>query len=155
MIVFSSSITIRRPPEVIFDFLSNLHNQQQAEGSPVMSLEKLTPEPPGLGFKYREVVQMFPFYKGVFISEIIGFDPPRVLELAWTGPAMIGRDRYELTAVQSGTELRHTKQVSNPGLLRILEPFMRRPLFPRLEARLKEIKRDLEEARPLLDHKPS
>ena len=67
MIVFSSSITIFRPPEAVFQFLSNLHNLQQAGGSPVLSMERLTPEPPGPGFKYREVVQIFPFYKGVFI----------------------------------------------------------------------------------------
>lgn len=149
MIVFSSFITICRPPEAVFQFLSNLHNLQQAGGSPVLSMERLTPEPPGPGFKYREVVQMFPFYKGVFISEILVFEPPRVLELAWTGPAMTGRDKYELTTVQNGTELHHRKQVSSPGFLRIMEPFMRRPLFPRLEARLEEIKRSLEE-KPLL-----
>ncbi len=153
MIEFSSSITIRRPPEAIFHFLSNLHNLQQAGGSPVLSLEKLTPEPPGTGFKYREIVQMFPFYKGEFITEITVFEPPRVLELAWTGPAMIGRDRYELTAVQDGTELVHKKSVSSPRL-RIMEPFIRRPLFPRLQARLEEIKRGLEREPRLQDSKP-
>ncbi len=145
MIEFNSSITIRRPPEPIFDFLANIHSLQQAGGSPVLSLEKLTPEPPGPGFKYREVVQMFPFYKGEFVTEIAVFEPPRLLELVWTGPAMIGRDRYELTPAEDGTKLHHIKCVSNPGLLRIMEPMMRKQLFPRLQARLEEIKRELEE----------
>ncbi len=145
MIEFSSSIRIHRPPEVVFHFLSDLHDLQQAGGSPVLSMEKLTPVPPGPGFRYREVVQMFPFYKGEFITEITVFEPPRVLELAWTGSGMIGRDRYELTAVDDGTELVHKKWLSSPGILRIMEPFMRRPLFPRLQARLDEIKRGLEQ----------
>ncbi len=145
MIAFSSSIRIRRSPETVFHFLSNLHNLQQAGGSPVLSIEKLTPAPPGQGFRYREVVQMFPFYKGEFITEITVFEPPRVLELAWTGPGMIGRDRYELTPVDDGTDLAHHKWLSSPGVLRIMEPFMRKPLFPRLQARLEEIKRGLEE----------
>ncbi len=145
MIAFSSSVSVRRPPETVFYFLSNLHDLQQAGGSPVLSLERLTPAPPGPGFRYREVVQMFPFYKGEFITEITVFEPPRVLELAWTGPGMIGRDRYELTPVGDGTCLAHKKWLSCPGVFRIMEPFMRRRLFPRLQARLKEIKRGLEE----------
>lgn len=64
MIVFSSSIRIRRPPEAVFHFLSNLHNLQQAGGSPVLAMEALTAGRPGPGFKYREVVRMFPFYDG-------------------------------------------------------------------------------------------
>ena len=145
MIEFSSSIRINRPPEVVFHFLSNLHDRQQAGGSPVLSMEKLTPVPPGPGFRYREVVQMFPFYKGEFITEITVFEPPRVLELAWTGPRMIGRDRYELTPVDDGTVLVHKKWLSCPGVFRIMEPFMRRPFFTRLQARLEEIKRGLEQ----------
>lgn len=144
MIQFSSSITIRRPAEPIFKFLANIHTLQQADGSPVLAIEKLTPQSPGLGFKYREVVQMFPFYKGVFVTEIVVFEPPWLLELAWTGPAMVGQDKYELAPVPNGTELRYTKRVSNPGLLRVMEPMMRRQLFPRLQERLEEIKRRLE-----------
>jgi hypothetical protein len=115
-----------------------------------LSLERLTPIPPGPGFRYLEVVQMFPF-KGEFITEITVFEPPRVLEMAWTGPGMIGRDRYELTPVDDGTDLVHKKWLSSPGVLRIMEPLMRRPLFPRLQARLEEIKRGLEEESALQD----
>jgi len=146
MIEFNSSITIQRPPEPIFAFLANIHTLQQSGGSPVLSMEELTPGPPGPGFKYREVVQMFPFYKGEFLSEITSFEPPRFLELTWTGPAMIGTDRYRLTPVKGATQLHHTKCVSSPGLLRLMEPIMRMQLFPRLEARLGEIKRGLEAA---------
>ncbi len=88
---------------------------------------------------------MFPFCKGEYISEITVFEPPLILELAWTGPGMIGRDRYELTPVADGTDLAHQKWLSSPGVLRIMEPLMRKPLFPRLQARLEEIKRGLEE----------
>ena len=154
MIAFSSSIRIRRPPEAVFHFLSNLHTLQQAGGSPVLALEQITAGPPGPGFKYREVVRMLPFYTGEFVTEIAVFEPPGVLELAWTGPAMTGRDRYEITATHDGTELIHKKWVSSPGLLRIMEPFLQRPLFPRLQARLEEIKRGLE-TEPALRPSPS
>ncbi len=145
MIAFRSSINIRRRPEAVFHFLANVHLVQQAEDSPVLALEMTTPGPPGLGTRYREVVQMLPFFKGEMLSEITAFEPPRLLEMVWTGPAMTGRDRYELTEIQDGTQLVHQKWVSCPGLLRIMEPFMRKALFPRLEERLEAIKHGLEE----------
>jgi len=94
---------------------------------------------------------MLPFYNGEFLNEFTAFEPPRLLEVVWTGPGMAGRDRYELTEIQGGTKLVHQKWVSCPGLLRIMEPFMRRALFPRLEERLDAIKRGLEEGLNLAD----
>jgi uncharacterized protein YndB with AHSA1/START domain len=145
MIVFRSSANIRRSPEAVFHFLANVDRVQQAGGSPVLALDRTTSEPPGLGSRYREVVRMLPFYKGEFVSEITAFEPPRLLEMAWTGPAMAGRDRYELAETQDGTALLHQKWTSPRGLLRMMEPFMRRALLPRLEERLGAIKRALEE----------
>ena len=146
MIAWSSSIDIRRGPDAVFELLANIQNVQQADTSPVLALDLETAGPPHLGSKYREVVQMLPFFKGEFLSEITVFDPPRVLEMAWTGPGMAGTDRYELAEIEGGTKLHHAKYVSCPGLLRIMEPFMRRPLFSNLGRRLLAIKRGLEES---------
>jgi hypothetical protein len=145
MIMFRSSINVRRHPEAVFQFLANVDRGQQAGGSPVLALDRTTPEPPGLGSKYRQVVRMLPFYKGEFVSEITAFEPPRLLEMVWTGPAITGRDRYELVEIQDGTKLVHQKWTSGRGLLRVTEPCVRRALLPRLEERLGAIKRALEE----------
>jgi hypothetical protein len=145
MIVWRSSVNIRRGPEAVFDFLANLDRVQQAGGSPVLVLELTTSGPPGLGSEYREVVQMLPFYKGEIISKITAFEPPSLLEMVWTGPAMTGRDRYELVEIQDGTKLVHQKWTSGRSLLRVMEPFMRMALLPRLEERLGAIKCALEE----------
>jgi len=145
MITFSSSVYIARSPEEIFDVLANLQRVQQAEASPVLALEMTTSDAPRLGSRYREVVQILPFYTGEFLSEITAFEPPRLLELAYTGPGMTGGDRYDLTETRGGTHLNHKKWLSCTGLLRIVEPFMSKPLFSRLEARLAAIKRGLEE----------
>ena len=142
MIAFCSSVNIGRRPEDVFDFFANLDRAPQAENSPVLALEMTGP--PGLGTKYREVVRMLPFYNGEFLNEFTAFEPPRLLEVLWTGPGMAGRDRYELTEIQGGTKLVHQKWVSCPGLLRLMEPIMRRALFPRLELRLREIECGLE-----------
>jgi hypothetical protein len=145
MIAFRSSVNIRRSPEAVFHFLAYVDRVQQAKGSPVLALERTTPDSPGLGSKYREVVRMLAFYKGEFVSETTAFEPPCLLEMVWTGPAMTGRDRYELAETQDGTALLHQKWTSPRGLLRIMEPFMRRALLPRLEERLGAIQCALEE----------
>ncbi len=145
MIAFRGSIDIKKRPEAVFDLLANVHLVKQAEDSPVLALEMTTPGPVGLGTRYREVVQMLPFVKGEMLSEITAFGPPRVLEMEWTGPAMTGRDRYELAEIPDGTQLVHQKWTSGRGLLRLMEPFMRQALIPRLEERLVAIKRGLEE----------
>ena len=145
MIAFRSSVNIKRRPVAVFDFLANLDRVQQAEDSPVVGIEYTTSGAPRLGSRYREVVRMLPFYKGEFITEITVFEPPLVLELTWTGPAMNGRDKYELAEIEDGTKLVHQKWTSARGVLRIMEPLMRRALLPRLTERLDGIKRLLEE----------
>ena len=145
MIVWSSTVDIRKAPEEVFEYLANIQDVQQPEGSPVLALDLTTPGPPRLGSKYREVVQMLPFFKGEIFSEITAFEPSRVLELAWTGPGMKGTDRYELASSQGGTRLKHNKTTSCVGVLRLMEPFMRGPLISRLEERLVGIKQELEE----------
>jgi hypothetical protein len=145
VIAFRSSVDIARRPEEVFYIFANVHGVNQAEDSPVLALEMTTSGPPGLGSKHYEVARMLPFYKGGFISEVTAFEPPWILEMVWTGHAMTGRDRYELTEIRAGTRLVHQKWTCCRGLHRIMEPLMRRALLLRLELRLDEIKRGLEQ----------
>lgn len=144
MIAWSSSIDILRPPDVVFHYLANIQDVKQEVGSPVLALDLITPGPPGLGSRYREVVQMLPFFKGEILSEITAFETPRVLEMAWTAPGMKGSDKYELAAAHGGTTLKHTKNTVCLGALRLMEPLMRAALVPRLEDRLVGVKREIE-----------
>jgi len=142
MIVWSSSIDICRPPEAVFEFLNNIQVVQQSDNSPVLALDLITKSP--LAWALGTRIQMMPFIKGEIISEITAFDPPRELEMVWTGPGMTQSDIYELATIQDSTTLNHKKCVSFPGVLRVMEPFMRIPLIPRLEERLVDIKHHLE-----------
>lgn len=144
MITWSPSIDIRQPAEAVFDYLANIQDVKQAEGSPVLALDLTTPGPPRLGSQYREVVQMLPFFKGEIFSEITVFEPPRVMEMAWTAPGMKGTDKYELAAAHGGTTLKHTKNTICLGALRLIEPLVRRALVPKLNERLVAIKREIE-----------
>lgn len=147
MITWSSTIDIQQPPETVFQLLANLQEVPQSAGSPVLALDLITEGQPRLGSTYREVVRMLPGITGEMISIITAFDPPWVLEMDWRGPAMGGVDRYELREIQAGTTLSHQKTLSCPGVLRLIEPVLQIPLFPRLEARLVALKRLLEAQR--------
>jgi hypothetical protein len=144
MIAWSLSVGILRAPEVVFHYLANIQDVKQEEGSPVLALDLITPGPPRLGSRYREVVQMLPFFKGEIFSEITAFKPPQVLEMSWTAPGMKGTDKYELAATHDGTSLKHTKNTLCSGALRLIEPVMRGALVPKLEERLLGIKKEIE-----------
>ncbi len=144
MIHWSSSIKIHKPPEMVFEFLANIQDVPQAGDSPVIALDLITDGLPRLGSKYREGVQVMPFFKGEILSEITAFDLNQLLELTWTGPGMQGIDQYELMEVPGGTSLNHEKWTYGDGVLRVVEPLMRLALILRLEQRLVAIKHLLE-----------
>jgi hypothetical protein len=66
---FDLSITIHRSREDVFGFLRDKDKYPQEPGSPVLVLEQTTPGPAGVGTRYREVVQMFPFVRGEMVSD--------------------------------------------------------------------------------------
>jgi len=76
MIAWYSSVHIMCPPEAVFDYLANIQDMKKEKGSPVLALDLMTPDPPRIGSRYREVVQMLPFFNGEIFSEITVFEPP-------------------------------------------------------------------------------
>ena len=68
-------IEINKPPSDTFNFLCDKDQFKQPSNSPVLLLEKTTTGPIGVGTRYREVVQMMPFVKRDFLSEVTRFEP--------------------------------------------------------------------------------
>jgi hypothetical protein len=143
-VYFELSIVIKRPPEDIFAFLRDKDKHQQKNGSPVLVLEKTTEGLPSVGTCYREVVQMMPLIKGEIISKITRFDPPNFLEEEFAGAGMNGHLAYQFLADINGTKLIQKQHVNFIGPLKLLHPIIRIILFRRLNARLREIKTELE-----------
>ena len=141
---FELSITINRSPSDVFAFLRDKDEYPQEDGSPVLILEKITPGPPGVGARYREVVQMLPFIRGEIFSEITRFEPGEFLEEDFHGAGMVGHLAYQFLAEGGGTRLIQRETVSWRGLLKVLEPVIRPALSRRLRERLEDIKMDLE-----------
>ena len=110
-----------------------------------MVLEKTTSGPTGVGTRYREVVQMLPFFRGEILSEITHFEPDQRLEESFSGAGMRGHLAYRFVPEEDGTRLIQRETLHCVGLLRLIEPFIRRMLEPKLTERLESIKIEMEE----------
>ena len=143
---FELSIAIRRPPSVVFAFLRDTDTYQQAKGSPVLVLEKVTPGLPGVGTRYREVVQMLPFVRGEIHSVITRFEPDEYLEEDFEGAGFKGHLAYQFSPENDGTRLIQRETMFARGLLKIFEPLIARSFSRHLQERLEAIKAILESA---------
>jgi len=143
-VYFELSITIDRNPREVFAFLRDKDKFPQKPGSPVLVLEQTTPGSPGVGTRYREVVQMLPFYRGELLSEITCFDPGERLEEDFEGAGMRGHLAYRFMDEEGRTLLIQQETVELMGILRVLEPFIKRALSRQLWMRLEGIKDVLE-----------
>lgn len=141
---FELSISINRPPADVFAFLRDKDRYPQEEGSPVLVLEQTTPGPACAGTRYREVVQMLPFYRGEILSEITRFEPNEHLEEDFRGAGMQGHLAYQFLPEKDGTKLIQSQSLHYYGLLRLCEPLIRVLLDRHLRGRLESIKAVLE-----------
>lgn len=142
---FERNITIHCKPEEAFIFLRDKDQYHQEPGSPVLTLEKTNSGPVGVGTRYREVVQMFPFVKGEILSTIQRYEPPRFLEESFEGTGMQGYLAYEFIPVEEGTLLIQRETIQFYGVFGLLSPLMERMLLKAVESRLEGIKSILEE----------
>jgi len=141
---FELSIKIQRSPSDVFTFLRDKDKYPHKKDSPVLSLEKTTPNPPGIGTHYREVVQMLPFFRGEILSEITRFEESKFLEEDFEGAGMEGHLAYQFLPEGNGTKLIQRETIHCRGLLRIFEPIVKLTLLRRLRERLEDIKEVLE-----------
>ena len=133
-------IEISKPPADIFNFLCNKDTFKQTSDSPVLSLEKTTTGPPGVGTRYREVVQMMPFMKGVILSEVSRFEPFSVLEEQWSGASMKGILTYFFNPIPSGTEVVQHVNIKALGILRPFDTMLSKTYANAAQFRLECLK---------------
>lgn len=138
------SILVDKPPADVFYFLANKDSYKQQKGSPVLLLEKTTPEPIGVGTCYREVVQMAPFIKAEILSEITRFEPGAVLEEKWAGGGMKGILTYFFHPAGHGTDLEQQVSIETHGLLKPFDAIISKMYARAAQYRLECIKAILE-----------
>jgi hypothetical protein len=141
---FEYEILIQCEPASAFALLRDKHAFQQREGSPVLSLEKLTPGPVGVGTQFREVVQMLPCFRGEILSEVTRCDQFAHLEESFQGPYMRGYVAYTFSVGDGQTRLVQFERLQLIGWLQIFSWAVALMLKPRLRSRLRDIKLVLE-----------
>jgi len=147
---FNLSIQIHRAPEDVFVFLRDKHLIPQQEGSPVLSLEKLTPGAVGIGTLFREVVRILPFLRAEILSRVTRFEPYTCLQEEFWGNFMRGWLTYTFSPHAEGTLLVQDQIFEPLGLMRLLIPLAKNMLSRRLLDRIKTIRAALEGEKPAI-----
>lgn len=144
---FELSISINCTQEEVFIFLRDKDQHKQKENSPVLALERITDPPVVVGTKYREVVQMLPFYKSEIFSTITRYEPYEYLEEVFYSKGMKGHLAYQLIGNNSSTKLIQRESIYISFPLNLFNPLIKKVLQRKLVERLIEIKAILEQNR--------
>ena len=135
------SIAIRQPPEAVYAVLADVQDYIHGPGSPVPEMEKIPPGPTVVGTRWREVVRLLPFLTMTVWTEVTDVVPGQRLSLAFRGPWMTGRIRYDFEPTTDGSILHHRETLTPHGPLRLVAGPMDRVFKPQLLGRLEDIRK--------------
>jgi hypothetical protein len=141
---FELAIKINCPREEVFIFLRDKDQHIQKENSPVLVLEKITDAPVAVGTRYREVVQMLPFYRSEILSVLTRYEPYEYLEEEFSGAEMKGYLAYQFIDQGKFTKLIQRESIFFTFPLNLINPIIKKVLHRKLTERLEEIKTELE-----------
>lgn len=119
----SARTTIRRPVDEVFAYVADVTNDP-AWHTDVREARSRDGGPPGLGSVFD--VRTRPFLgRSTGSVEIVGFEPPRLLELSAELSGMRAILGYRLEEVEGGTALTRQVDMGPPGVMRLLQPVLR------------------------------
>jgi carbon monoxide dehydrogenase subunit G len=137
------TFTVARPPEAVFDYLTDAAHLAEWQTSKV-SVEQLTPGPPALGTRIREKTKPpgAPAFEQVV--EFTEFDRPRRVHTHIVeGPQPID-GTWTFTAEGAGTRVHFVADGELRGFLRFLGPVARRMLDRQFAGYHEKLRRNLE-----------
>jgi uncharacterized protein YndB with AHSA1/START domain len=117
-LAYRTEIVIRRPPEDVFDFCSDLRSELQWNPK-AKYVEKLTDGPVGAGTRYRARWSG----SGPTAVEVIRFDPPRRWETTAKARGMAIRFQGTVTDAPPGARYTASVELHPKGLARLVAPF--------------------------------
>jgi hypothetical protein len=115
-------IMINRPVEEVFDFVADERNEPRYNPRMVRA-ELLTPEPVGLGSRFRAEMRTRP-RPMVMTTENTGYDRPRRLASTTRLATMDIQGALTFDPVPGGTRMRWSWDVAPHGLLKLLSPLV-------------------------------
>jgi uncharacterized protein YndB with AHSA1/START domain len=142
MISASADITIRRPVDEVFAFLTEASNHQRWDSTSI-EMDPQSPGPWHEGLEFREVRRIGPRPTEVR-SRIAAFDATaHSMDLeSLTRPTF--RGHWRLSAVDGGTRLQWTGELEPSGPSRLLAPLIQRQFGKTTTANFAQLKRVLE-----------
>ena len=142
---FEFEAIIQRPPAAVFAFFRDIEQHAGRPGSVVPVYDKVTPEPTGVGTRYREVVRILPFWHAEVITEIVQLDPDRLLEVKFAfGGTMDGTLTYQLEPAGEGTRVIQRQSLRPRGVTQFFNPLVKLMFSKVAGRRLQAIKQILE-----------
>jgi hypothetical protein len=143
---FQFTAMVECPIGEVFAFFRDVEQHASKESTRVPVYDKVTPGPVGVGTRYREVVQLAPFVRGVMISEITRYDEGKHLGYRFSGLGMDGDLAYTFEAVEGGTRVVQVQSLRPRGILRPFSAAMGKMFSAVAGQRLEGIKLLLEQA---------
>ena len=139
---FAVSEWIARPPQQVFEFLSDAHNAPQIVPA-VKTSAKLTEGPPRVGTRYRET-RLINGREEQAELEVTEYTPPAVYAMQNVTSGITTTYRYQLRPEQAGTRINLVCTVKAAGLKRLLLPLVASALKQQDGTHLQTLKTVLE-----------
>lgn len=134
--------SVARPPSAVFELLADL--ERAPEWVPdLVSVEKTTPGPVGVGTRYSEVVQMGKQTSTAEL-EVTEYERDRVFAHDGEGGPSRFSARFTLKPEGDGTRVTHEYTVRLRGLFKLMTPFIMGWVRKNSQAATVELKRLLE-----------
>jgi hypothetical protein len=141
MLQFAADLTVNRPVEQVFTWLTNAENQGKFDKSS-LKMEALTPGPWQTGTQFRELRDLGG-RKTEVLSEIAELETNRRFVIrSKTGPEWLGIWLFEPQG--QATRLRWTGHMRMKGLGRLLEPLIGRQMRAQIERQFAQLPAILE-----------
>ena len=144
MVDRSDSITIDRPVEQVFAYVTDTSNDP-AWHTDILEARQTTEGPIGMGTSWH--LRFKPFMgTSEGNSEVVGFEPNRKEVLKGAAGRMQTTLTYEFERANGGTRFTRRAQIRMPGLMRLMDPLMQWIDAPRRNQRfLANLKRVIEQ----------
>ena len=145
MIQIEQSIVVKHPIEEVFAFAAHPKNNPKWWRG-VVEDQLLTTEPIQQGTRFREVAKE-PWGTIEHVAEVTVYEPPRQMAYKAVSGPLPTAVTQTLDPVASGTRVTLTVHVQPRGLLKLLQPLLRRTLRQTLQGNLVRLQ-SLLEAQP-------
>ena len=142
MVRVEESVTINRPIEEVFAYLSDIERQEEWVSS-LSESQKTTSGPTQVGTRFRQVVKLLG--RRIDIDcEIAAYEPPTVYAFRGKNGPMSMEMRFTLASEGPATEVRQVAEGQSGGAFKLADPILARTMQKQFAADLEMLKTMLE-----------